>query len=59
MPPHTRAQKIKTKQKKSHQSGIFSFAPSINENRIQQPILGTSELGMEHPQTQVRVRMSL
>lgn len=34
---------------------FFFLPPSINENRIQQPILGTSEPDMVRPQTLVRV----
>lgn len=37
----------------------FYIPVPINENRIRQPILGTSELGMEHLRTLVRVQMSL
>ena len=50
----------KPRKEKTHQNGGFFSFPrsSINENRIQQPILGTSEQDMERLQTQVREQMS-
>lgn len=38
---------------------IISIFIFFNENKIRQPILGTSELGMEHLGTMEHVQMSL
>ena len=40
-------------------SDVSFFSPSINENRSQQPIQGTSEQDMVRLQMQVHVQMSL
>ena len=48
---------LPVKRNPARTGGILSFRVKLNENRIQRPILGTSEQDIEHLQTLERVYM--